>query len=142
MSVQNRINPLIHENRQRGSSQSAWERSFACVDIHPLIICRGPIRMETMDVFEEMGITEYGILISEKDSITYANALSPELRRQISTSRVHRVQDYTGATREERTERIQQIISIALDHGYDSVFAVMASWRKTRRWFRVWNRQD
>ena len=64
-----------------------------------------------------------GILISEKDSITYANALSPELRRQISTSRVHRVQDYTGATREERTERIQQIISIALDHGYDSVFA-------------------
>ena len=123
MSVQNRKNPLIHENRQRGISQSAWERSFACSDIHPLIICRGPIRMETMDVFEEMGITEYGILISEKDSITYANALSPELRSQISTSRVHRVPDYTGATREERTERIQQIISIALDNGYDSVFA-------------------
>ena len=39
MSVQNRKNPLIHENRQRGSSQSAWERSFACIDIHPLIIC-------------------------------------------------------------------------------------------------------
>ena len=34
-----------------------------------------------MDVFEEMGIDGYGILLSEKDSIVYRNALAPELRQ-------------------------------------------------------------
>ena len=81
--------------------------------MRPLIICRGPIRMETMTVFEEMGIRDYGILLSEKDSITYSNALSPELRKHSNPARVHRVQDYTGATKEERHARIDQIVKIA-----------------------------
>jgi len=38
-----------------------------------------------------MGIRHYGILLSEKDSIVYANALAPELRQLTDTSRVHRV---------------------------------------------------
>ncbi|MCB1692721.1 MAG: hypothetical protein KDI19_08145 [Pseudomonadales bacterium] len=76
-----------------------------------------------MNVFEEMGITHYGMLLSEKDSITYASALSPELRKQLDPARVHRVQDYTGASREERSERIRQIVKIAKDNGYDAVFA-------------------
>ena len=79
--------------------------------------------METMTVFEEMGIENFGILLSEKDSITYANALSPELRKQINPSRVHRVQDYTGATKEERNARIAQIVQVARENGYDSIFA-------------------
>lgn len=79
--------------------------------------------METMTVFEEMGIEDFGILLSEKDSITYANALSPELRKQINPSRVHRVQDYTGATKEERNARIAQIVQVARENGYDSIFA-------------------
>ena len=79
--------------------------------------------METMTVFEEMGIEGFGILLSEKDSITYANALSPELRKHINPSRVHRVQDYTGATKDERNARIAQIVQIARDNGYDSIFA-------------------
>ena len=115
-------NPLVHKNRRR-SAGSDWVRTFDCTDMRPLIICRGPIRMEAMTVFEEMGITEYGMLLSEKDSITYANALSPELRKHINPSRVHRVQDYTGATKEERNERIAQIVKIAKDNGYDSIFA-------------------
>ncbi len=89
----------------------------------PLIICRGPIRKEAMDVFDEMGIHNYGILLSEKDSITYSNALAPELRKLTDPQRVHRVADYTGATKEERNERIQQIISIAQTYAYDSIFA-------------------
>jgi acetyl/propionyl-CoA carboxylase alpha subunit len=76
-----------------------------------------------MDVFEEMGISHYGILLSEKDSIVFANALAPELRQLNDTSRVHRVPDYTGATKEERVERMNQIVQIAKDNGYDSVFA-------------------
>ena len=76
-----------------------------------------------MDVFEEMGIDGYGILLSEKDSITYSNALAPELRQLTDPHRIHRVPDYTGASREERDERIAQIIAIARDNGYDSVFA-------------------
>jgi acetyl/propionyl-CoA carboxylase alpha subunit len=116
-------NPLIHRDRRLGKSDSEWVRSFACEDLKPLIVCRGPIRKEAMDVFDEMGIGHYGILLSEKDSIVYANALAPELRKLTDSTRVHRVPDYTGASKEERVERIGQIIQIAKDNGYDSIFA-------------------
>jgi acetyl/propionyl-CoA carboxylase alpha subunit len=115
-------NPLIHKDRILNRSSSEWVRSFDCSDMKPLIICRGPIRKETMDVFEEMGIFDYGILLSEKDSITYTNALAPELRQLTDPDRVHRVPDYTGADREERTQRIAQIIQIAKDNGYNAIF--------------------
>ncbi|WP_243338051.1 ATP-binding protein [Anaeromyxobacter soli] len=118
-----KTNPLVHRDRRLGKAGSAWIRSFACEDLKPLIVCRGPIRKEAMDVFEEMGIRHYGILLSEKDSIVYANALAPELRQLTDTSRVHRVPDYTGATKEERVERMNQIVRIAHENGYDSVFA-------------------
>ena len=116
-------NPLVHRNRRLAQSASSWVRSFACEDMRPLIICRGPIRREAMDVFDEMGIHGYGILLSEKDSIVFTNALAPELRTLTDPDRVHRVPDYTGATKEERTLRIRQIIAIAKDNGYDSIFA-------------------
>ncbi len=116
-------NPLIHAERRLGLSASEWVKSFACDDVRPLIICRGPIRKEAMDVFDEMGIHGYGILLSEKDSITYTNALAPELRKLTDPDRVHRVPDYTGATKEERVQRIRQIIQIAKDNGYNSIFA-------------------
>jgi acetyl/propionyl-CoA carboxylase alpha subunit len=69
-----------------------------------------------------MGMTRVGILLSEKDSIVYPRALAPELRR-LDPSRVHSVSDYTGASKEERAERIRQIIEIAKVNGYDYVFA-------------------
>jgi acetyl/propionyl-CoA carboxylase alpha subunit len=116
-------NPLIHRDRRLCQSASEWVRSFACEDLKPLIVCRGPIRKEAMDVYEEMGITHYGILLSEKDSIVYPNALAPELRKLTDSTRVHRVPDYSGASKEERVERINQIIQTAHDNGYDSVFA-------------------
>lgn len=116
-------NPLIHANRQLSSAESAWIRSFSCESVRPLIICRGPIRKEAMDVFTEMGITDFGILLSEKDSIVYRQAQAPELRVMSNPERVHRVPDYTGATREERIQRIEQIIAIAKENNYDSIFA-------------------
>ncbi len=116
-------NPLIHSDRRLSQSDSEWVRSFSCEELCPLIVCRGPIRLEAMTVYEEMGISHYGILLSEKDSIVYPNALSPELRLLTDNSRVHRVPDYTGASKEERVERIGQIIQIAKDNGYDSIFA-------------------
>lgn len=116
-------NPLIHRDRRLGASQSEWVRSFSCEDLKPLIVCRGPIRMEALDVFKEMGMTHFGILLSEKDSIVYPNALSPELRQFTDPDRVHRVPDYTGADKEDRVERIHQIIRIAHDNGYNAIFA-------------------
>ncbi len=116
-------NPLIHRDRRLSLSDSAWVRSFACDDLKPLIVCRGPIRKEAMDVYGEMGITHFGILLSEKDSIVYPNALAPELRQLTDSTRVHRVPDYSGASKEERVERMQQIVQIAKDNGYDAVFA-------------------
>ena len=116
-------NPLIHKDRRLSSSPSTWVSSFACEDLKPLIVCRGPIRKESMDIFQEMGMAYFGILLSEKDSIVYTNALAPELRQLTDSRRVHRVPDYTGASKEERVERIHQIISIARDNGYNAIFA-------------------
>lgn len=116
-------NPLIHRDRKLGQSRSAWVRQFECTHMRPLIICRGPIRKEAMDVFAEMGIEHFGILLSEKDSIVYRNALAPELRSLTDPDRVHRVPDYSGANKEEREARIRQIISIARDNNYNSIFA-------------------
>ncbi len=113
---------LIHQNRRLGQHTSPWVRQFSCENLDCLIICRGPIRKEVMDVFTEMG-AQFGILLSEKDSITYQNALAPELRSITDPNRIHRVPDYTGATKEEREQRIQQIIQIAKDNGHNAIFA-------------------
>ncbi|GHD23396.1 biotin carboxylase [Halioglobus japonicus] len=116
-------NPLIHRDRRLGRRHTEWVNQFDCTHMRPLIICRGPIRKEAMDVFSEMGITDFGILLSEKDSIIYQDALAPELRSLTDPNRVHRVPDYTGANKEERDQRIAQIINIARENGYNSIFA-------------------
>lgn len=116
-------NPLIHRDRRLGRRPRPWVRQFDCAQMRPLIICRGPIRKEALDVFREMGMTHIGILLSEKDSIVYRNALAPELRAISDPERVHRVPDYSGADKAEREQRIAQIIAIAADNGYDSIFA-------------------
>ncbi len=120
-------NPLVRRDRRLDRAASAWVRSFACNDpanapVSVLIVCRGPIRLEALDVFEEMGITRVGILLSEKDSIVYQQARAPELRR-VAPDRVHRIRDYTGATTQERADRIDDIIAICKTHGYGYVFA-------------------
>jgi acetyl/propionyl-CoA carboxylase alpha subunit len=115
-------NPWQFRDRRLGESRSAWVRSFAADDMKVLIVCRGPIRKEAIDVFREMGMAQVGILLSEKDSIVYPRALSPELRI-MNPRHVHPVPDYSGATREERIERVQQIVRICREHGYDYVFA-------------------
>lgn len=115
-------NPLVHRDRRLGTSVSPWVRSFACDDMRVLIVCRGPVRKEAIEVFREMGMSEIGMLLSERDSIVFSRALSPEVRI-MDPRHVHPVPDYTGATKHEREQRIQQIIEICRAHGYDYVFA-------------------
>jgi len=113
---------LVQRDRRLGQAASAWVRSFACDDLRVLIVCRGPVRKEAIEIFREMGITHIGMLLSERDSIVYSRALSPEVRI-VDPQHVHPLPDYSGATKEEREERIAQIIAICRTHGYDSVFA-------------------
>jgi acetyl/propionyl-CoA carboxylase alpha subunit len=115
-------NPLIHRDRKLGKANSEWVKSFAADDMSVLIVCRGPIRKEAIDVFREMGMTRVGILLSERDSIVYPRALAPELRA-LDAKFVHRVSDYTGANKEERQQRVQQMIEICRENGYKYVFA-------------------
>jgi acetyl/propionyl-CoA carboxylase alpha subunit len=115
-------NPFQFGDRRLGEALSPWARSFACDDMKVLIVCRGPIRKEALDVFREMGMTQVGILLSEKDSIVYPRALAPELR-VVNPKHVHALPDYTGATKAEREERVAEIIRICRTHGYDYVFA-------------------
>ncbi len=104
-------------------SDSAWIRSFDLSSIKCLIVCRGPVRKEAMDVFDAIGIQEYGILLSEKDSIIYPMTLAPELRGFRFNKNVHRVPDYMGVGQEEKVRRIDEIIQIALTNRYTHIFA-------------------
>ena len=116
-------NPDVFRERRCSTSHSAWIRQFQCEDMRPLIVCRGPVRKEAMDVFEQMGIRDCGILLSDKDTVVHTNAVAPELRGMRNRDRVHRVADYTGADQAEREARIAEIVGIAVDHGYDAIFA-------------------
>src|SRR5262245_63618598 len=88
-----------------------------------LVVCRGPVRKEAFDIFDEIGVRGYGMLLSEKDSVVYPRCLAPELRGFRFPANVHRVRDYTGAGQEEKQERIREIVAIAVDHGYTHLFA-------------------
>ena len=102
---------------------SSWQSSLSFDHVKCLIVCRGPIRLETMTVFEELG-ANIGMLLSEKDSIVYPQTLAPELRALSNRSeQVHHVPDYMGATKEERGQRIEQIINICHKHAYTHLFA-------------------
>ena len=104
-------------------SDSEWIRSFDVSDIKCLVVCRGPVRKEAFDVFDEIGIREYGMLLSEKDSVVYPRCLAPELRDLRFPSNVHRVADYMGVGQAEKLERIDEIIEIAESNGYTHIFA-------------------
>jgi len=102
---------------------SEWLRSFSLSSMKVLVVCRGPVRQEAFDVFDGIGIREYGMLLSEKDSVTYPRCLAPELRHFRFPNNVHRVPDYMGVGQEGKLERIREIIAIAVDHGYTHIFA-------------------
>jgi acetyl/propionyl-CoA carboxylase alpha subunit len=103
--------------------ESPWLRSFALDAMKILVVCRGPVRKEAFDIFDEIGVREYGMLLSEKDSVVYPRCLAPELRSFRFPANVHRVRDYAGAGQEEKQERIREIVAIAVDNGYTHVFA-------------------
>jgi len=104
-------------------SDSEWIRSFDVSHVKCLVVCRGPVRKEAFDVFDAIGIREYGMLLSEKDSVVYPRCLAPELRDLKFPSNVHRVPDYMGVGQEEKLERIAEIIEIGESEGYTHIFA-------------------
>ena len=117
------INPSpLSEDRRRLRAATAWERGFDCSALRPLIICRGPIRKEAIDAFREMGMRHIGMLVSDRDSIVFEGGRAPELR-QLDAECIHPVSDYSGADLAERRMRVAEIIDIARQHDYDSVFA-------------------
>ena len=116
------LNPDF-EPRRFHECASPWLRSFSLEDVKCLVVCRGPVREEAFQVFDAVGIREYGMLLSEKDSVVYPRCLAPELRGFRFPHNVHRVPDYMGAGQEEKLQRIREIVEIARSHGYTHVFA-------------------
>ncbi|MDX1579161.1 MAG: biotin carboxylase N-terminal domain-containing protein, partial [Gemmatimonadota bacterium] len=117
---------MLDRNLEPGrfhESASEWLRSFAVDHVKCLVVCRGPVRKEAFEVFDAIGIREYGMLLSEKDSVVYPRCLAPELRDFRFPRNVHRVPDYMGAGSEEKLQRIREIVEIAVSHGYTHVFA-------------------
>ena len=104
-------------------SDSKWLRSLSLQDVKCLVVCRGPVRQEAFEVFHEIGIREWGMLLSEKDSIVYPRCLAPEIRSLPWPENIHRVPDYMGVGQEQKIARIGEIVEIARSHGYTHVFA-------------------
>ena len=103
--------------------KSKWQSSFKFNDVKCLIICRGPIRLETIKIFKELKVN-FGILLSEKDSIIFQNTLAPELRFFNNREKhVHHITDYMGHTKEDKESCSEKIIKICLKHNYTHVFA-------------------
>ena len=113
----------ISISRRFHESESSWLSSFALDSLKVLVVCRGPVRMEAFEIFQEIGIREFGMLLSEKDSVVYPRCLAPEIRSLSFPANIHRVPDYTGSGQQEKIERISQIIRIAIDHNYTHIFA-------------------
>ena len=109
--------------RAYAEAESEWQRSFDLGAIKCLVVCRGPVREEAFEIFEAIGVGEYGMLLSEKDSVVYPRCLAPELRSFRFPANVHRVADYMGVGQEEKQQRIAEIVGIAVDHGYTHIFA-------------------
>ena len=117
---------MLDADGRRGrfhESTSDWVRSFDLSSVKCLVVCRGPVRKEAFEVFDEIGVGEYGMLLSEKDSVTYPRCLAPELRDLRFPGNVHRVPDYMGQGQEEKLQRIEEIVEIAQVHGYTHIFA-------------------
>ncbi len=117
---------MLDSNLTQGrfdQAESEWLRSFSLAALKVLVVCRGPVRLEAFQVFDQIGVREYGMLLSEKDSVVYPRCLAPELRSFKYPNNVHRVQDYAGAGQEQKQKRIREIVAIAKDHGYTHIFA-------------------
>ncbi len=110
-------------SRRFAECESPWLRSFSLEALKVLVVCRGPVRLEAFQVFDEIGVREYGMLLSEKDSVVYPRCLAPELRSFRFPQNVHRVPDYTGSGQEQKKKSIREIVAIALENGYTHVFA-------------------
>lgn len=110
------------ELRRFHECEPDWLQSFSLASVKCLVVCRGPVRKEAFDVFDEIGVREYGMLLSEKDSVVHRRCLAPELRSLRFPRNVHRVPDYTGAGQAEKQERIRQIVGVAVSNGYTHVF--------------------
>ncbi len=117
MLTPNRVVVPFHE------SGSEWLRSFSLQAVKCLVVCRGPVRKEAFEVFDQIGVGEYGMLLSEKDSVVYPRCLAPELRSLRFPKNVHRVPDYMASGADEKAARIRQIVGIAVGEGYTHVFA-------------------
>ena len=109
--------------RAYAEHESSWVRSFDLAAIKCLVVCRGPVRLEAFQIFDAVGVGEYGMLLSEKDSVVYPRCLAPELRGFRFPANVHRVPDYMGVGQEEKQQRIAEIVDIAIRHGYSHIFA-------------------
>lgn len=100
-----------------------WRERFRFDQVKVLIVGRGPIRLEAIRAFDGMGAQPSGILLSEKDSVVYRRALAPELRLVGRNERVHRIPDYGAGVGEDKSERVEQILAIALEGGYSHIFS-------------------
>ncbi len=103
---------------------STWLKYFNFQHVKPLIICRGPVRLEAIEAFEAMGTQAAGMLLSEKDSVMYPRALAPELRQLgLHSGRVHRIPDYMANHEGQKHACIERILTIARQHRYTHIFA-------------------
>ncbi|MES2663711.1 MAG: biotin carboxylase N-terminal domain-containing protein [Pseudomonadota bacterium] len=105
------------------SPQGSWCQQFQAHSLIPLIVCRGPVRLEAIEVFNQLGVLRMGMLVADKDALLHPHGLTPEIRHKPKNCNVHWIKEYSGSNAEARAEVIQQIISLAKEYSYNAIFA-------------------
>ena len=69
------------------------QKTYPLEGLNPLIIGRGPVRLEAVEVFTSLHVKKMGILLSRQDAYAYPYAQAPELKCLPENCHVHLVDD-------------------------------------------------
>ncbi|MEC8009397.1 MAG: biotin carboxylase N-terminal domain-containing protein [Pseudomonadota bacterium] len=98
------------------------QKTYPLEGLNPLIIGRGPVRLEAVEVFTSLHVKKMGILLSRQDAYAYPYAQAPELKCLPENCHVHLVDDYIPHN-ESIHDFLDAILAICKQEGYRSVFA-------------------
>ena len=116
--------PQVNAKRPAPKTPRPWAKSFPFAQVKPLVVGRGPIRLEALRAFEALGTQPPGMLLSQKDSVFTPRGQAPELRLLGRNSgRVHPIADYVASAQGRKEDCIGQILAIARKAHYTHLFA-------------------
>ncbi|MCZ6873388.1 MAG: hypothetical protein O7G88_07630, partial [bacterium] len=90
----------------------AWRKPIPVATMRTLLVCRGPIAYETLEIYQQRGWTLPHVLVSSKEWIADLQCTAPWIA-DLPSAQVHYVQEYTD---------IEAILQIAATQHIDAIY--------------------